>query len=232
MDLNLLLCSSAVFYSFAGSCFAKRVNAYIPTCLLLFLRRISDFMACEGWHLLSRDQGGCHYPSYLYDSVVEGSSNPKASAPLWWSPSPPSPPPPPPRETRGRGHTGPWLVRGLYISHDQETIPHLGTTCEIHHIYEDLNESSSARPGRSQQLEIPPSLNSKQATCFSCPAGFSSDAGSSSDAGFLPGAGISRPARILSSAWFSVDARISQICLIFSKSKDSNLRPTRSVSLF
>jgi hypothetical protein len=58
-----------------------------------------------------------------------------------------------------------------------EPSPHLETACEIHHIYEDLNESSSARPGRSQQLEIPPSLNSKQVACFSSPAGFSSDAG-------------------------------------------------------
>jgi hypothetical protein len=58
-----------------------------------------------------------------------------------------------------------------------EASPHLGTACEIHHIYEDLNESSSARPGGSQQLEIPPSLNSKQAASFSSPAGFSADAG-------------------------------------------------------
>jgi hypothetical protein len=34
---------------------------------------------------------------------------------------------------------------------------------ERQHIYEDLNESSSASPGGSQQLEIPPSLNSKRA---------------------------------------------------------------------
>ncbi len=81
-------------------------------------------------------------------------------------------------------------------------------------IYEDLNKSSSARPGGSQQLEIPPSLNSKRAASFSSPAGFSSDAG------FLPGAGISMPKRILSSAWFSVDARILQIRLIFCKRKD------------
>jgi hypothetical protein len=40
---------------------------------------------------------------------------------------------------------------------------HLETTCGNHHIYEDLNKSSSARPGRSQQLEIPTSLNSKAA---------------------------------------------------------------------
>jgi hypothetical protein len=34
---------------------------------------------------------------------------------------------------------------------------------ERQHIYEDLNESSSASPGGSQQLEIPPSLNRKRA---------------------------------------------------------------------
>jgi hypothetical protein len=38
---------------------------------------------------------------------------------------------------------------------------------ENQHIYEDLNESSSARPGGSQQLEILPSLNSKQTPNFS-----------------------------------------------------------------
>jgi hypothetical protein len=37
---------------------------------------------------------------------------------------------------------------------------------ERQHIYEDLNESSSASPGWSQQLEIPPSLNSKRAANF------------------------------------------------------------------
>ena len=37
---------------------------------------------------------------------------------------------------------------------------------ERQHIYEDLNESSSASPGGSQQLEIPPSLNSKRAASF------------------------------------------------------------------
>jgi hypothetical protein len=38
---------------------------------------------------------------------------------------------------------------------------------ERQHIYEeDLNESSSASPGGSQQLEIPPSLNSKRAANF------------------------------------------------------------------
>ncbi len=37
---------------------------------------------------------------------------------------------------------------------------------ERQHIYEDLNESSSASPGGSQQLEIPPSINSKRAASF------------------------------------------------------------------
>jgi hypothetical protein len=37
---------------------------------------------------------------------------------------------------------------------------------ERQHIYEDLNESSSASPGGSQHLEIPPSPNSKWAANF------------------------------------------------------------------
>jgi hypothetical protein len=41
------------------------------------------------------------------------------------------------------------------------------STSERQHIYEDLNESSSARPGGSQQLEIPPSPNSKRTPNFS-----------------------------------------------------------------
>ncbi len=49
-----------------------------------------------------------------------------------------------------------WAVRslGVYMSERQ-------------HIYEDLNESSSARPGGSQQLEIPPGPNSKRTPNFS-----------------------------------------------------------------
>ncbi len=42
------------------------------------------------------------------------------------------------------------MAPGVYMSENQ-------------HIYEDLNESSSARLGGSQQQEIPPSLNSKAA---------------------------------------------------------------------
>jgi hypothetical protein len=37
---------------------------------------------------------------------------------------------------------------------------------ERQHIYEDLNESSSASPGGIQQLEIPQGLNSKRAANF------------------------------------------------------------------
>jgi len=49
-----------------------------------------------------------------------------------------------------------WAVwsLGVYVSERQ-------------HIYEDLNESSSARPGGSQQLGIPPSPNSKRTPNFS-----------------------------------------------------------------
>ncbi len=45
------------------------------------------------------------------------------------------------------------MALGVYISENQ-------------HIYEDLNESSSARLGGSQQQEIQPSLNSKAAWIF------------------------------------------------------------------
>ncbi len=49
-----------------------------------------------------------------------------------------------------------------------EPSDHLRSTClRINTIYEDLNESSSARLGGSQQLEILPSPNSKRAQDFS-----------------------------------------------------------------
>jgi hypothetical protein len=49
-----------------------------------------------------------------------------------------------------------------------EPSDHLRSTClRINTIYEDLNESSSARLGGSQQLEILPSPNSKRAPNFS-----------------------------------------------------------------
>jgi hypothetical protein len=94
---------------------------------------------------------------------------------------------------------------------------HLGTACEIHHIYEDLNESSSARPGGNQQLEIPPSLNSKQAACFSGPAGFSSDAG------FSLGAGISTTAKDSIVRLFFCKRRDFSIRLFFCKRRDFSI---------
>jgi hypothetical protein len=48
---------------------------------------------------------------------------------------------------------------------------------ERQHIYKDLNESSSASPGGIQQLEIPLSINSKQAASIFQSAGFSQGAG-------------------------------------------------------
>ncbi len=49
-----------------------------------------------------------------------------------------------------------------------EPSDHLRSTCtRINTIYKDLNESSSARLGGSQQLEILPSPNSKRAPNFS-----------------------------------------------------------------
>jgi hypothetical protein len=49
-----------------------------------------------------------------------------------------------------------------------EPSDHLRSTClRINTIYEDLNMSSSARPGGSQQWKILPSPNSKRATNFS-----------------------------------------------------------------
>ncbi len=53
----------------------------------------------------------------------------------------------------GRAAWAVWSL-GVYMSERQ-------------HIYEDLNESSSARPGGSQQLGIPPSPNSKWTPNFS-----------------------------------------------------------------
>jgi hypothetical protein len=76
----------------------------------------------------------------------------------------------------------------------QETIPHLKTTCTRFITSMRRRTCSSVGPGRSQQLEIPPSLNSKQAACFSSSASFSVNAGIS------PCAEISTPARILPSA--------------------------------
>ncbi len=106
-----VLHSRAVFYSLVGSCFAKRVNAYMPTCLLLFLRKITGFMAWEGWYLLSQDQGGCIIPLDLYDTVAEGEFQPQTLHTfVMVTPPPPRHPPcypppatPPPRHAPPAG---------------------------------------------------------------------------------------------------------------------------------
>jgi hypothetical protein len=74
------------------------------------------------------------------------------------------------------------------------TIPHLETTCTRFITSRRRRTCSSVGPGRSQQLEFPPSLNSKRAACFSSSVSFSMNAGIS------PGAEISTSARILPSA--------------------------------
>ncbi len=70
---------------------------------------------------------------------------------------------------------------------------HLRSTClRINTIYEDLNESSSARLAGSQQLEILPSPNSKRAPDFSAQILIGAE--------ILPGAEIFIGAEILTSA--------------------------------
>ncbi len=84
----------------------------------------------------------------------------------------------------------------------QELTSHLETRCSRFITSTRRRTCSSAGLGRSQQVEIPPSLNSKQAACFSSFTSFSMNTGIS------PGAEISTPARILPSACFSLAARI------------------------
>ncbi len=67
--------------------------------------------------------------------------------------------------TTGRYSTGETLP---IKAERPEPSDHLRSTCtRINTIYEDLNESSSARLGGSQQLEILPNPNSKRAPEFS-----------------------------------------------------------------
>ncbi len=69
---------------------------------------------------------------------------------------------------------------------------------ENQHIYEDLNESSSARLGGSQHLEILPSPNNKRAPNFS--AQILDRRGNFKGAEILPGAEILTSAIVLSHA--------------------------------
>jgi hypothetical protein len=78
-----------------------------------------------------------------------------------------------------------------------EPSDHLRSTClRINTIYEDLNESYSARLGGSQQLEILPSPNSKRVPDFS--AQILDRRGNYRCAEILPGAEISTSAIVLS----------------------------------
>ncbi len=69
---------------------------------------------------------------------------------------------------------------------------------ENQHIYEDLNESSSARLGGSQQLEILPSPNSKRTPNFS--AQILDRRGNFRGAEILPGVEILTSAIVLTHA--------------------------------
>ncbi len=87
---------------------------------------------------------------------------------------------------------------------------------ERQHIYEDLNESSSARPGGSQQLEIPPSRNSKQAASFFRSHWFFTRRGDfNARQDFIVRLFFCKAPRFWKSACFSVKRKISQIRLIF-----------------
>jgi hypothetical protein len=77
---------------------------------------------------------------------------------------------------------------------------------ENQHIYEDLNESSSARLGGSQQLEILPSPNSKRSPNFS--AQILNRLRNFRGAEILPGAEISTSAIVLS----RTTRRINSVC--------------------
>jgi hypothetical protein len=79
----------------------------------------------------------------------------------------------------------------------REPIPHLETTCS--------RTSSSAGTGRSQQLQILPSLNSKE--FYSLSAYFSCCANISMDANILPGAKDFRATKFLPSAMFLACAK-------------------------
>jgi hypothetical protein len=68
------------------------------------------------------------------------------------------------------GTTGRYSTGEMPPKKAERPVPldHLRSTCTRGNtIYEDLNESSSARLGGSQQLEILPSPNSKKAQNFS-----------------------------------------------------------------
>jgi hypothetical protein len=95
-----------------------------------------------------------------------------------------------------RAGTNSWYSTGESppIKAERQELPLHLATCSRFITSTRRRTCSSAGPGRSKQLEIPPNLNSKQAACFSSSTSFSMIAGIS------PGTEISMPARILPSA--------------------------------
>jgi hypothetical protein len=88
---------------------------------------------------------------------------------------------------------------------------------ERQHIYEDLNESSSANPGGSQQLEILPSPNSKRAASFFQSRWFFTRHGDFNTKILSFACFSARRQRFVNPPDFLKRAKISQICLIFVK---------------
>jgi hypothetical protein len=68
----------------------------MPTCLLLFLRKITGFMAWGGWHLLSEDQRGCIIPLIFMILLLRGIPTPNPPHLYDGHPPPRHPPPSPP----------------------------------------------------------------------------------------------------------------------------------------
>jgi hypothetical protein len=124
---------------------------------------------------------------------------------------------------------------------------------ERQHIYEDLNESSSASPGGSHQLEIPLSLNSKRAASifqsrwfFTRHGDFNARQDSIVRLSFCMAPTFSKSAcfsgkrqYFSNPPHFCKSANISQICLIFEKrqyfpnppdfSKSANISQIRQI---
>ncbi len=139
-------------------------NGLMHTC------RLAYFCFQGGLETLWSEKGGSCYLD------MEGKPSFKPPAPLLW---PLSPSPPPPQSDKMTDVTWPpeipWPRQCRPLIGQRSVYkpwPGMGMALRVYmserqHIYEDLNESSSARPGGSQQLGIPPSPNSKRTPNFS-----------------------------------------------------------------
>ncbi len=89
--------SSAIFYSLAVSCFAKRVNAYMPTCLLLFSRLDLGkegsccYLDMEG--KVQQQGNRCHAPPPPSFTWIKAPLPPSLFPPPHATPLAPAPPP-------------------------------------------------------------------------------------------------------------------------------------------